>query len=105
MSQLVNSIVRGFGMTLGRKAANRVTRSSNVESDRNYLTFWEGIKTILWFFPMGLVSMVVVMIYDGITGKFLPNGNYNPNFNVVLFWAVVFTFIIGYGYYNKNKDV
>jgi len=32
-NQLVNSMIRGFGMTLGRKAANRVTRSSqtNVE--------------------------------------------------------------------------
>ena len=76
MSQLVNSIVRGFGMTLGRKAANKITQTSSVKSDTNYLTFWEGIKTILWFFPQFLVSLVLVMIYDSITGKFKPNTNY-----------------------------
>lgn len=103
MSQLLNSVVRGFGTTLGRKAANRVTSNSKVSSDRNYLTFWEGIKTILWFFPTWLLSMILVMIYDGITGKFQPNSGYDPNFNVVTFWAFIFTLIIGYGYYNKKK--
>jgi len=40
-NQLFNSMVRGFGMTLGRKAANRVTRPSQTKVVNNEPTFTE----------------------------------------------------------------
>lgn len=103
MKTLFNSIVRGFGSTLGRKAANSITRNSNVVSEKNYLTFWEGIKTILWFFPMLVVSLFLNMIWDIFTNKNFMSENYVLNFPIVIFWAVIFTLIIGYNYYNKSK--
>ncbi len=105
MKLLFNSVVRGFGHTLGRKGADSITRRRNSTSSgsNGTLTFWQGIKTILWFFPMCMVSTVVVMIFDGITGSFKANGNYNPNFGTILVWAIIFTIIIGYNYYQDNK--
>lgn len=105
MSTLTNSIVKGFGMTLGRKAANSLVNSkhSNVVRKSGSLTFWQGIKTILWFFPMYMLSLVVVMIFDAITGNFKSNSNYEPNFTVVFFVALFMTVCIGYDYYKKNK--
>ena len=38
-NQLVNSMVRGFGLTLGRKAANRVTRPSQTKVVNDEPTF------------------------------------------------------------------
>lgn len=103
MTQLINSVVKGFGMTLGRKAANRLTSNSQVSSPKNYLTIGEIVKTILWFFPQCLVSIFVVMIYDTFSGK-ISSENYVPNFNLILGLAMIFTFIIGYGYYNKKSN-
>jgi hypothetical protein len=40
-NQLLNSMVRGFGMTLGRKAANRVTRPSQTKVVNDEPTFTE----------------------------------------------------------------
>lgn len=105
MSNLTNSIVRGFGMTLGRKAANKVTNvGETIQSDKNYLTFWEGIKTLLWF-PVNLItSTVLVFIFDlFIHFEQFKSGNGHYHFVVVLIIAIIFTYIIGYNYYNKSN--
>lgn len=102
---LFNSIVRGFGMTLGRKAADKVTRTKERQyADKNYLTFWEGIKTILWFPVNMITSTFVVCIFDFFIHFEQFKGNkIHFHFNVVLCIAIIFTFIIGYDYYNKTK--
>lgn len=103
MNNLTNSIVRGFGMTLGRKAANRVTRGSQkVESDKNYLTFWEGIKTILFIFPTMGIMFIVVYIFDFfIHGNEVLNKTHPLHINWIIVLTLLGTFSIGYDYYKK----
>jgi hypothetical protein len=102
MSNLTNSIVRGFGLTIGRKTANKLLDSSKVKGPSGSLSFWQGIKTILWFIPMYIVSLFLMMFWDMFTKDFLAK-TYTPNFPMIFFWAIIFTFIIGYNYYQDNK--
>jgi hypothetical protein len=47
MKNLFNSVIRGFGTTLGRNAANSITNkgaNGKVIRYSNSLTFWQGSK-------------------------------------------------------------
>jgi hypothetical protein len=103
---IINSIVRGFGGQLGRHAANKVLNGNQTKTIRASasLSFWQGIKTILWFIPMMLVSVVINTIYNMIFNEHFLDKNYSPNFKVIFLIALAFTFIIGYGYYQENKN-
>ena len=102
---IVNSIVRGFGSQIGRHTANKMLESKQSKTIRisASLSFWQGIKTILWFIPMMLLSLFVNTIYNMIFNEHFLDKNYTPNFKIILVIAVIFTTIIGYGYYQENK--
>ena len=102
---IFNSISRGFGSQIGRRAANSMLNGSNdqkVYRTSATLTFWQGIKTILWFFPNLLVALVVNLIYNGFTGDLIKK-DWTPNFQSIVLIATIFTVIIGYNYYQDNK--
>ena len=95
---LFNSMVRGFGGQIGRHAANKVLNGNKQTPDngvKNYLSFWEGIKTMMWSVVMLLVAMIITM--------FITDMN-SPNFFKIMFpiWALM-TFCIGYDYYKNPK--
>ena len=104
---ILNSISRGFGSQIGRHAANKVLKGSKQTTDndvKNYLSFWEGIKTILWFPVMMGVSFLFVYIVDAIFihGKdVLTKGH--GHINLIILFAIMFTFCIGYDYYKNPK--
>jgi hypothetical protein len=102
---IINSIVRGFGGQLGRHAANKVLNGKRSETIRvsASLSFWQGIKTILWVFPNLLTALIVNMIYNMFTGDFIKK-DWHPNFQSIVMLSAVFTFIIGYNYYQENKN-
>ena len=102
---IFNSISRGFGGQIGRRAANSMLNGSNkqkVYRTSATLTFWQGIKTMLWFFPNLLVALVVNLIYNGFTGDLIKK-DWTPNFKSIVMMAVIFSIIIGYNYYQDNK--
>ena len=103
---IVNSIVRGFGGQIGRHAANKVLNGSKTKTIRvsASLSFWQGIKTILWFIPMMLLSVVVNTIYNMIFNDHFLDKGYTPNFKIIMMIAMFFTLVIGYGYYQENKN-
>jgi Na+/H+ antiporter NhaC len=91
-------MVRGFGGQIGRHAANKVLNGNKQTPDngvKNYLSFWEGIKTMMWSVVMLLVAMIITM--------FITDMN-SPNFFKIMFpiWALM-TFCIGYDYYKNPK--
>ena len=95
---IFNSVVRGFGGQIGRHAANKVLNGSKQTTDngvKNYLSFWEGIKTMMWSVVMLLVAMLVTLFITDI---------HSPNFFKIMFpiWALM-TFCIGYDYYKNPK--
>jgi hypothetical protein len=103
---IFNSVTRGFGLTLGRRAANSLLDGSNKQKVYRVsasLTFWQGIKTILWFLPMMLVSGLIVYIGDIFThgDEVLKKGH--GHFNLIVIIAIIFTIIIGNDYYQNNK--
>lgn len=102
---ILNSISRGFGSQIGRHGANQLLNGNKEVVIRKSasLTFWQGIKTILWFIPMWILSMFVNTIYNMITNEHFLDKTYKPNFSVIMLIAVFFTFVIGYGYYQDNK--
>ena len=102
---IFNSISRGFGGQIGRRAANSMLNGSNkqkVYRTSATLTFWQGIKTMLWFFPNLLVALVINLIYNGFTGDLIKK-DWTPNFKSIVIMAVIFSIIIGYNYYQDNK--
>ena len=102
---IFNSISRGFGGQIGRHAANSMLNGSNKQKVYRVsatLTFWQGIKTILWFFPNLLVALIFNMIYNMFTGDFIKKG-WSPNFQSIVIMAFIFSIIIGYNYYQDNK--
>ena len=102
---IFNSVTRGFGFTIGRRAADSMLNGSNkqkVYRTSATLTLWQGIKTILWFFPNLLVALVVNMVYNMFTGDFSKK-EWTPNFQSVVVMAIIFSIIIGYNYYQDNK--
>jgi hypothetical protein len=103
---ILNSISRGFGGQIGRHAANKVLNGSKQTTDngaKNYLSFWEGIKTILWFPVMMLVAGVLVYIVDIFvhSNEVLTKGH--GHLTLIILFAVVFTLIIGHDYYKNPK--
>ena len=102
---IVNSIVRGFGGQIGRHAANKVLNGKSTSNSgvKNYLSFWEGIKTMLWFPVMMLVASVVNTIYNMIFNDHFLDKGYTPNFKVIMIIAMFMTFCIGYDYYKSPK--
>ena len=102
---ILNSVVRGFGGQIGRTAANTMLQGKQTRTIRASasLSFWQGIKTILWFIPMWILSMVVNTFYNMIFNDHFLDKSYTPNFKVIVLIAIVFTTIIGYGYYQENK--
>ena len=105
---ILNSIVRGFGNQLGRTAANKVLEKTSSPSQvvrvSPSLSFWQGIKTILWGFPMLLISIVLNTIIEVATNDI--NSPYDPSslpIGRTFLLALFFTFIIGYDYYKDNK--
>ena len=102
---IINSIVRGFGGQLGRHAANKVLNGNQTKTIRvsASLSFWQGIKTILWFFPNLLTALVVNLIYNGFTGDLIKK-DWTPNFQSIVLMATIFSGIIGYNYYEENKN-
>jgi hypothetical protein len=102
---IFNSISRGFGGQIGRRAANSMLNGSDkqkVYRTSATLTFWQGIKTILWFFPNLLVALVINLIYNGFTGDLIKK-DWTPNFQSIVLMATIFSVIIGYNYYQDNK--
>ena len=102
---IVNSIVRGFGGQIGRHAANKVLNGKSTSNSgvKNYLSFWEGIKTMLWFPVMVLVAAVANTIYNMIFNDHFLDKGYTPNFKVIMIIAMFMTFCIGYDYYKSPK--
>ena len=103
---ILNSISRGFGSQIGRHAANKVLNGKSTSNSdvKNYLSFWEGIKTMMWFPLMVLVAGVFVYIIDAIfvhSKEVLTKGH--GHLNLTILFAVIFTFCIGYDYYKNPK--
>lgn len=101
-------MIRGFGLTLGRKAADNMIDSFGQSSEGNIqspsLSGKQIVQTILWGFPMILISILLnviieMAIFDD-TSTFdkssLPIGR-------TFLLAIFFTFFIGKDYYNSNK--
>jgi Fe2+ transport system protein B len=96
---IVNSIVRGFGGQIGRHAANKVLNGKQTKTIRisASLSFWQGIKTILWFFPMMFLSLLINLMFN--------SGDIHLVSPIkFLLLSLFFTFVIGYGYYQENKN-
>jgi len=100
---LVNSIVRGFGMQIGRTAAASMINSVSNGSDSvvigrsSALSFWQVIKTFLWSILMLLLASTVAALFTG--------GNVQSNnfmYITLGIWSFA-TFCIGYDYYKANK--
>ena len=102
---ILNSIVRGFGNQLGRTAANKVLEKTSSPSQvvrvSPSLSFWQGIKTILWGFPMLLISLFLNTIIEVATNDI--NSPSSLPIGRTLLLALFFTLIIGYNYYKDNK--
>jgi hypothetical protein len=96
---ILNSISRGFGSQIGRHAANKVLESKQTKTIRvsASLSFWQGIKTMLWFFPMMFLSLLINLMFNAGDMKAVSPIKF-------LLLAVFFTFVIGYGYYQENKN-
>ena len=94
---ILNSISRGFGSQIGRHAANKVLNGKSTSNSgvKNYLSFWEGIKTMMWSVLMLFVAMLITLFITDI---------HSPNFPKIMFpiWAFM-TFCIGYDYYKNPK--
>jgi hypothetical protein len=105
MKIVISSILRGFGLTLGRKAADSIVDnfkySTEVPKKTPSLTGAQIFKTFLWLFPM-------MMIAGLITGLLLESNTisgYNQGGAVFCILTFIFTFIIAKGYYNENKNL
>lgn len=99
---MLNSMIRGFGLTLGRKAADNMIDSFGQSSEGNIqspsLSGKQIVQTILWGFPMMLISSVI--------SSFLFAANVVNKETVAIpfiLLTILFTFVIGKDYYNTNK--
>lgn len=105
MKTVINSIFRGFGLSLGRKAAESIIDnfkdSAEVSKKTPTLTGAQIFKTFLWLFPM-------MMIAGLITGLLLESNiisGYNQGGTCFGILTILFIFIIAKGYYNENKNL
>ena len=107
--KLLNSIVGGFGSQIGRTAARKMLNSSNsvslTETASNSLSFGQIVKTFLWSLGMFLLAMFlsafIVPIVHGLNLSKDLELSYMFKYTLPL-W-VLFTFVIGRGYYTENK--
>jgi hypothetical protein len=103
MKIVISSILRGFGLTLGRKAADSIIDnlkdSTEVYKKSPSLTGAQIFKTILWLFPMMLIAGLItgLLLESNIISGYNQGG---PCFGIL---TILFTFIIAKGYYNENK--
>jgi hypothetical protein len=99
---MLNSMIRGFGLTLGRKAADNMIDSFGQSSEGNTqspsLSGKQIVQTILWGFIMMLLSSVIS------TFLFVANVVNKETVAIpFILLTVLFTFTIGRDYYNDNK--
>jgi hypothetical protein len=101
---MLNSMIRGFGLTLGRKAADNMIDSFGQSSEVNIqspsLSGKQIVQTILWGFPMMMLAGLITSFLLG--GKVVQEQNWYIPF---LLMTLFFTFVIGKGYYDDNKKV
>lgn len=101
---MLNSIVRGFGFTLGRRAADNMIenmgQSSGEYKDTPSLSGKQIFKTIMWSFPMMMLAGLITAFLLG--GKVVEEKNWYIPF---LLMTSFFTFVIGKGYYDDNKKL
>ena len=95
-------MIRGFGLTLGRKAADNMIDSFGQSSEGNTqspsLSGKQIVQTILWGFIMMLLSSVIS------TFLFVANVVNKETVAIpFILLTVLFTFTIGRDYYNDNK--
>ncbi len=101
---MLNSIVRGFGFTIGRRAADNMienlAQSSGEYKDSPSLSGKQIFKTIMWAFPMMMIAGIITVFL--LAGKVVEEKNFYIPFILL---TSLFTFVIGKGYYNDNKKV
>lgn len=95
-------MIRGFGLTLGRKAADNMIDSFGQSSEGNIqspsLSGKQIVQTILWGFLMMLISSVISSIL------FVANVVNKETVAIpFILLTILFTFVIGKDYYNTNK--
>ena len=98
---ILNSVSRGFGLTIGNKMANSVINNFN-QPNGEYkqspsLSGKQIFKTIMWSFVMfGLSAFIVSIVYQthliGIKGGVV----------LGILLTMFFTYVIGKEYYNSN---
>jgi hypothetical protein len=101
---MLSSITKGFGFTLGRRAADNMIENLNKSSgeykESPSLSGKQIFKTIMWAFPMMMLAGLITAFLIG--GKVVEEQNgYIP----FLILTSFFTFVIGKGYYNDNKKI
>lgn len=99
---MLNSIIRGFGLTIGRRAADNMIDSFGQSSEGNTqtpsLSGKQIVQTILWGFIMMIISSVI--------SSFLFVANVVNKETIAIpfiLLTLLFTFVIGKDYYNGNK--
>ena len=101
---MLNSIVRGFGLTIGRRAADNMIdnlgQSSGEYKETPALSGKQIFKTIMWSIPMMMLAGLITAFLLG--GKVVKEENWYIPF---LLMTLFFTFVIGKGYYDDNKKV
>jgi hypothetical protein len=101
---MFNSIVKGFGFTIGRRAADNMienlAQSSGEYKESPSLSGKQIFKTIMWAFPMMMLAGLITAFLLG--GKVVQEQNWYIPF---LLMTSFFTFVIGKGYYDDNKKV
>lgn len=101
---MLNSITRGFGFTLGRRAADNMienlSQSSGEYKETPSLSGKQIFKTIMWAFPMMMLAGLITAFI--LAGKVVEEKNWYVPF---LLMTSFFTFVIGKGYYDDNKKI
>lgn len=104
MKIVISSILRGFGLTLGRKAADSIVDNfkypTEVPKKTPSLTGAQIFKTFLWIFPMMIAGLITGLLLESNTISGYNQGG--ACFGILTF---IFTFIIAKGYYNENKNL
>jgi|688.fasta_scaffold1395092_1 hypothetical protein len=101
---MLNSIVRGFGLTIGRRAADNMidnlSQSSGEYKSSPSLSGKQIFKTILWSFMSMILAIFITSFLFAMEAVDEKNV-YIP----FLILTLLFTFVIGKGYYDDNKRV
>ena len=101
---MFNSIVKGFGFTIGRRAADNMienlAQSSGEYKESPSLSGKQIFKTIMWAFPMMMLAGLITAFLLG--GKVVQEQNWYIPF---LLMTSFFKLDIGKGYYYDKKKV